>query len=212
MNKQQPWFRTLTIVQFALIHVFIALAVINDLIFFPTSNPLHWVIDIGLLLVIRIVFLTVRQLDRLLIPTVLAMALFGLTTSLRFYPELLEYRATNKVGKWAVAHEVPDSSLYFMGLYGHGMDFYGERITPSANVYEVADRAVGEYLFVMENVRMKLDSMYAPFYEVEEEWPDYPVPQVNSGFLIPATRDGHVKMTYLLRITDSPTSVEQPLP
>lgn len=205
MNKEQPWFRTLTIIQFALIHLFVALAFTSDLIFFPTKQWITWPLNVLLLLGIWIAFLSARKEDRLLVPTVLAMALFALTTSLRFYPRLLEYQATAQVGKWAEANEVPDSSLYFMGLYGHAMDFYGDRITPSANVYEVEDRAVGDYLFVTKNVKARIDSMYEPFYAVEETWPDYPVTQIRADFLMPATREQELELTYLLKIEGKPS-------
>lgn len=205
VQKQRAWFNRLAIAQGIFIVLFAALAMLNDLQFFPTSSVWPYAVALFLLLITLWFYLRGEGLDRLLLPTTLIMVLFGSTTATRFYPKLLKYQSTNEIGRWASAQEVPDTALFFSGFYGHGLDYYGQRITPSLNVGGVAHRAVGEYLFVAEEKKAVLDSVYAPFYEIERTLPDYPVTRLSLGFLNPETRDQYLRKMYLLRITSEPS-------
>lgn len=188
----------LTWVQLAVIQLFVVAALLNTAVFFPTTSAWVWGYVLGLTALAWWYALKLRGAERLLLPTLVIIGMFGITLSTRFYPNLLQYQPTNAVGRWAQAQGVEAGELAVYLEHGHGIDFYGQRIVPEIKVLE--DLHGLKYIYTNEEGLKQLQGVKTLKWEVLKSYADYPVTELSVPFLLPQSRENETRTTYLIAI------------
>jgi 4-amino-4-deoxy-L-arabinose transferase-like glycosyltransferase len=190
--------RTLTWVQLGLIQLFVVAALLNTAGGGPTTSVLVWSTVLGLTALAWWYAFQLKGAERLLVPTLVIIGMFGITLSTRFYPNLLTYQPTNAVGRWAQEQGLSEGALAVYLEHGHGIDFYGERIAPEIKALE--DLQGVEYLYTNVEGLAQLQSVKSLRWEIVKTYADYPVTELSIPFLLPQSRENEVRKTYLIAI------------
>jgi hypothetical protein len=185
-------------VQLGLIQLFVVAALLNTAVFFPTTSVLVWSTVLGLTALAWWYAFQLKGAERLLVPTLVIIGMFGITLSTRFYPNLLTYQPTNAVGRWAQEQGLSEGALAVYLEHGHGIDFYGERIVPEIKALE--DLQGVEYLYTNVEGLAQLQSVKSLRWEIVKTYADYPVTELSIPFLLPQSRENEVRKTYLIAI------------
>jgi len=199
--SKNRWLGPISVGYFVFMHLFFGLAAVSFVYCFPPSNvALPVVMALGFM-IFWWAFLSLKDpLERLIWPTIISISCFGGMLALHFYPNLLQYQSTNLVGKKITAAAVPEDRFYVYKMFGHGLEFYGQRIVDGLKPEMLDTLPSGTWIFTDEAGLKALAEKEPPIFKIIEQFPDYKVAQLKIPFLNKNTRSEVVKQTYLLEL------------
>lgn len=195
------WLRPLSVAYFGVMHLFFGGILIGFVYCFAPSNVVLPIIMALGFVVFWWAFLSLKKpLERLIWPTLVSISCFGGMLALHFYPNLLEYQSTNLVGKKITAAAIPEDRFYVYKMFGHGLEFYGQRIVDGIKPSDLDTLPSGTWIFTNEAGLQTLNEQAPGRLHLLEEYQDYKVAQLKIPFLNKKTRAEVLKPTYLLEI------------
>ncbi|MEL6733061.1 MAG: glycosyltransferase family 39 protein [Bacteroidota bacterium] len=193
----------LSYVQWGLMQVF-ALAVGTYFILgFPNGQILLPLVCVGIFGLAWWIWFKEQAQARLLPSTLLVVFMLNLVMTVDFYPKLLSYQATNKVGRKVLADQKTQDQFFFYKVYGQGLDFYAQRINHWVDWGKIPSYPPGTWILTNEEGLADIEGMKT-HYRIVETYYDYNVTSIKLPFLLAASRDDMLKPLYLLEKEAAP--------
>ncbi|MCI4667212.1 MAG: glycosyltransferase family 39 protein [Bacteroidia bacterium] len=184
--------------QFVFLHLFyLAMAVYFVQVF---SGDLVW---IAFLIVSYLFFCSVKLFsektsNKFLNTSLVAAFTLNLILSLHFYPKLLEYQASNQVGRMAENTKKEWDEFHSLYHISHSLDFYSRR----TNVFRFPEYLVetdsGSWIYTGKRGKAEIDSLAPGKFMVIDTFKVYKISNLSLEFLNKNTRDSATKELYLL--------------
>jgi len=193
----------LSYVQWGLMQIF-ALAVGTYFILgFPNGQILLPLVCVGIFGLAWWIWFKEQAQARLLPSTLLVVFMLNLVMTVDFYPKLLSYQATNKVGRKVLADQKTQDQFFFYKVYGQGLDFYAQRINHWVDWGKIPSYPPGTWILTNEEGLADIEGMKT-HYRIVETYYDYNVTSIKLPFLLAASRDDMLKPLYLLEKEAAP--------
>ncbi|MEL6631861.1 MAG: glycosyltransferase family 39 protein [Bacteroidota bacterium] len=193
----------LSYVQWGLMQIF-ALAVGTYFILgFPNGQILLPLVCVGIFGLAWWIWFKEQAQARLLTSTLLVVFMLNLVMTVDFYPKLLSYQATNKVGRKVLADQKTQDQFFFYKVYGQGLDFYAQRINHWVDWGKIPSYPPGTWILTNEEGLADIEGMKT-HYRIVETYYDYNVTSIKLPFLLAASRDDMLKPLYLLEKEAAP--------
>lgn len=193
----------LSYVQWGLMQIF-ALAVGTYFILgFPNGQILLPLVCVGIFGLAWWIWFKEQAQARLLTSTLLVVFMLNLVMTVDFYPKLLSYQATNKVGRKVFADQKTQDQFFFYKVYGQGLDFYAQRINHWVDWGKIPSYPPGTWILTNEEGLADIEGMKT-HYRIVETYYDYNVTSIKLPFLLAASRDDMLKPLYLLEKEAAP--------
>jgi len=193
----------LSYVQWGLMQIF-ALAVGTYFILgFPNGQILLPLVCVGIFGLAWWIWFKEQAQARLLPSTLLVVFMLNLVMTVDFYPKLLSYQATNKVGRKVLADRKTQDQFFFYKVYGQGLDFYAQRINHWVDWGKIPSYPPGTWILTNEEGLADIEGMKT-HYRIVETYYDYNVTSIKLPFLLAASRDDMLKPLYLLEKEAAP--------
>lgn len=199
LNKKTKWPTFFSRIHFGLLHVFwIAPLFAFFLIFEPGSFILPF-----LFLLLFVVFWWVlismkKGIQKVAVATTITAFSFGMIMSCYFYPNLLKYQAGSVVGKIVHERNIALNKFYFFHIAGHDLDFYSQRIVPTATTDSLAHYSPGTLVYTNNWGRDLIMNEMKLNYREDSVFNDFSVANLKLPFLLKDSREEHVRMRFLL--------------
>lgn len=123
----------------------------------------------------------------------------GIFLATHFYPNLLEFQGTAKIGKWATENQIGKNDLYALDAHSFSLDFYGQRITPFTNYHSIDDLEKGKYICVLGTTYEQIKSEKPNQFKVIKAFPQYSVSKLKLEFLLANSREKTLEKVYILQ-------------
>ena len=197
-NKQMIYKRVSNI-QFGLLHLFFIGPVICFFLIFPPPNILLPVV-IGLLFILYWYQFKKLQnnVDKIVIPTLIACFAFGLVMSTCFYPNLLSYQAESQAGKEITKRKVPRGMFYYYHAYSQSLEVYSERIVPSAITDSLILYKKGTFIYTDQLGWGNIKQDSSLHYRIIKTYDSFSVTALSIPFLMRNTRASTLEKRYLI--------------
>jgi len=127
-----------------------------------------------------------------------ASVFFGLMMSLYIYPSVLPYQSETQVGKEIKKGQWP-SNFGTLGLIGHSLDFYAQRIIPQHTSEEILTLPEHYHLYVDQGGLEAITRRHRT-YTIRATYDDYHVTALTLPFLMATTRKTRVQPTYVISL------------
>ncbi len=154
------------------------------LLFKITKNPLH------------------ISSDRLVQRGVMVSLLAGFVLNFHFYPHLLPFQSTSKIGQYIENAGIPKDRVAFFKRHGHALDFYSQTITQridsTAQIRQIVQDSGHLWVYTNQKGKQEIDRAQIP-YEMVYEMGHFQVALLNGRFLNPATRMESLEPVWLLK-------------
>lgn len=185
-------------IQFGLMHVFFIAALLSFIFFFSPSTFILPLLLILLFITFWIVFIKTDDVqEKIMLPTLISIFAFGMLMNSYFYPNLLKYQAESNIGKEVYARNTPDDMFYLYNVYGHGLDFYSNRICPGLDASSLEYKE-GTLVFTDEKGMLELTREGGPGYKIDTMVYDYHITGLSFDFLLKNSREPLLEKKYLL--------------
>jgi len=199
-NQQEKLLRILTGMQYGILHFLFLAGLISFLFFF---NPGNWWLP-SILVLLFILFQVSYyklsdSLDRILIPSVIAMFAFGLILSTYFYPNLLKYQPDNEVGRWVYKQNIPQDRFFEYGARNHSLEFYARRIVPPADTASLPGYPEGTLIFTDEKGLEDIIQVRKLNYTILKAYEQHKATSLTLPFLLKKSRPEVIGWRYLIR-------------
>ena len=129
--------------------------------------------------------------------------LTGFTLNFHFYPRLLPYQSTSKIGQFIHETGIPKEKVAFFQRHGHALDFYSRQITLRMDNVEQIRAAVDSlgqlWIYTNQKGKSEMDAAGIP-YENVYEMGHFQAALLNGRFLNPATRKASLEPVWLLKV------------
>lgn len=149
------------------------------------------------ILIVRNLFSDIK--NRIFYQTVFTSFWGALFLALHFYPSLLQYQGTGKIGKWASENNIPKDKLYAVDVHSFSYDFYAKRITPFVSLEQLDQLPKGTYISVKEESKIYIEQYKIDKYIVVQKFPNYSVTILRPGFLNIKSREQYLEYVYILQ-------------
>jgi 4-amino-4-deoxy-L-arabinose transferase-like glycosyltransferase len=173
---------------------------------FP-GNAAAWLVLVGgtVFLFAKIIKEPVRIGAEILVQRGLMVAILaGFTLNFHFYPHLLPYQSTSKIGQFIHDSGIPKEKVAFFRRHGHALDFYSQFITRRMDsVEEIRETARQKgiiWVYTNQKGKSELDAAHVP-YEPVYEMGHFQAALLNGRFLNPVTRQQSLEPVWLLQIS-----------
>ena len=185
--------------QFAWMHLFFAIIGLSFFIVFLPTNPWLPILMLVCFGAFWFAFLRLDDwLDRLIFPTIIASFAFGMLLSTHFYPNLMSYQSTSVMGQKVTEAQIPKDKFYYHRSFGHGLDFYGQRIVPALKFKQLEKLPSESWIFTDQKGLEELTKKFPGQFEIQSQFPDFKAAMLNFKFIQHETRDEAVTARYLL--------------
>ncbi|MEO0641038.1 MAG: hypothetical protein AAFY70_14995, partial [Bacteroidota bacterium] len=170
---------------------------------FPNGQILLPLVCVGIFGLAWWIWFKEQAQARLLPSTLLVVFMLNLVMTVDFYPKLLSYQATNKVGRKVLADQKTQDQFFFYKVYGQGLDFYAQRINHWVDWGKIPSYPPGTWILTNEEGLADIEGMKT-HYRIVETYYDYNVTSIKLPFLLAASRDDMLKPLYLLEKEAAP--------
>lgn len=129
--------------------------------------------------------------------------LTGFILNFHFYPHLLPYQSTSKIGQFIQETGIPKEKVAFFRRHGHALDFYSRHISLRMDnpeqIMETARNMGALWVYTNQKGKSELDSAGVP-YKTAYEMGHFQAALLNARFLNPATRAESLEPVHLLEV------------
>jgi len=196
---ENNYFRYLFRVQQGFLFLFFILLAASMVFFFPTGSILFPSILVIFFVLFLFSLLKIKLYpDNLMISTLVSVLAFNLLLSIYFYPQLLKFQSGSVVGKEINRLKIPNDRFYIYGVGSHSLDFYAERITPSASMEDLSGLAQGTLVYTNQAGWDSIQVKKELNYQVFKSYDNYHVTAISLPFLNSKTRSSKLNTRYLL--------------
>jgi 4-amino-4-deoxy-L-arabinose transferase-like glycosyltransferase len=137
----------------------------------------------------------------------------GFVLNFCFYPNLLDYQGTAKMGKIIANAKIDPAKIGFFKSHGHALDFYARGFVKKVNTISQIQKAQTlhqiDYVYTDKQGKMKMDSAQVNYY-VQDSVERFSVTRLNGTFLNPTTRDSALNTVFLLKLLPSFNDTQKP--
>lgn len=183
--------RLLTRIQDLLLVLLLAAGIALNGWSFPVRSP--WVL-VGVLAFVPVLVLALRlrePLQRLWVPSAVAILLFNFVLEASFYPQLTQYQPGSELARKALALPVDWDRFFFVGDISQPFQLYARRLVPAVGAEHVAEVvADGEPAWALVNDagRRELEDLGLRVRELASS-PSCRITMIRWALLDPRTRD-----------------------
>ena len=189
----------LTAIQFSILHLFFIGIALCFLFVFPPSS---FILPVAILLLFILYWYVFKKstnnIDKLVLPTLVACVAFGLVTSTCFYPALLSYQAEGQAGKEITKRNTPKNMFYYYRAYSQSLDVYAQRIVPGTVTDSLIGLKKGTLLFTNQQDWDNIKRNPNLHYKVVKTYGSFSVTALSITFLNKNTRQSVLEKKYLL--------------
>lgn len=191
--------RPLAGIQMGFLHLFfISIALFFLFCFYPNPfwGSLLW---FGGLALVWVAFLRGENFrQRFIFSTLIASICLNLVISLHFYPSILPYQASIRVGKKVKQAEKDWDDFFSLYHISHSLDFYSRRTNFYRFPKYLAEREGGTWVYTGDKGRAELDSLAPGKFRVIARYQYHKISNLSLEFLLRSSRDSTVQPLYLL--------------
>lgn len=166
---------------------------------FPEKNFLPWLLPIATVVSVAVIRLRTLSSNKLLYASLAAIIGANILLSTWFYPNLLQYQASNNAGRFVKEHQVPAGSFVMYAYTGnsYSLHFYSQQMVPVTNSIETIKK--GTWVLTSTTGKAAIEAS-GRSYAIMKEGPDFHISMLTPEFLNAATRPSVLKSYYILRL------------
>lgn len=166
---------------------------------FPGKNFFPWLMPIATILSVAAICLRTPVSVKLLYASLAAIVGANILLGTWFYPNLLQYQASNNAGRFIKEKQVPAGSFVMYEYTGnsYSLHFYSQQMVPVIISIDSIKRDTWVLTGATGKAAIEASGRN---YEIMKEGPDFHISMLTLTFLNAATRSSVLKPYYILRL------------
>ena len=194
-------FRMMTRLHFGLLVLFFVVTVVAYVMFFNAPWYL-WVFSVLTLLLAWVLHFRISVgIDKLMLPAIVTMFMFGIIMSVYFYPNILNYQASSAAGKYIQQSDLSSRPIYQFNHIDFAFDFYSRKVAPELREDSLSSIATGSLIYTDPEGVDILNGTGEQQFRIVREFDAFQVTQLSLDFLNKDTRHHELRKRYLVEKT-----------
>ena len=202
-NPNSLILKSFMILQAFITTIFYGIVIFCFLYIFPSQNKFPLVL-IGIIFLGHIYYIFTKHcsnLNKLLLITIQGFIVFGLTTSLYFYPNLLQYQSGSQAGKFLLNHSNSKSTFYWYKDRSYSLEFYSHRIIPELDTNKIKNIPQNCFIFTTMEGAQQIMLQQPQLHQIKT-FENFAVTGLTIQFLLPKSRASQLSQRVILSNQD----------